>query len=257
MSKKVVLSFLFISLFLGYIFSIEQDVKNKLNILNNQISLIILNNLTNIELFIDKYFNQLEYIEKLKVMIEEYYHYKLLYNIKEKEFLELQKLTQLKFKHNFNFIKVKVLSYLNLNDNSKVILDYSKLINDKIYALITYDGFSAGIVLKKNNQNIAYLNQNKRCNYTVYIGDDNIPGITSGFSQDGKLIIKHIPLWKKINLEDKVITSGMDNIFPFGIKVGIVKSINKGEITQEILIEPFSQILNQRYFYLFNSEISK
>ena len=151
------------------------------------------------------------------------------------------------------FKKIKVLSYFKLNDNSKVIIDYKDIKKDKIYPLITYDGYSAGIALNQKNRNIAYLNNNERSNYTVFIGNSNAPGITSGINENGKLKIKHIPLWKKININDEVITSGMDNIFPYGIKDGKVLKIDKMETTQNILCKPYGKVLSQRYFYIFDT----
>jgi cell shape-determining protein MreC len=80
-------------------------------------------------------------------------------------------------------------------------------------------GISSAIALKQDNKTIALLNQNKKCNYTVFIGKKQVPGITSGVTKDNKMLIKFIPIWKHINIDDEVITSGMDKIFPYGIKV--------------------------------------
>ncbi|MEA3499246.1 MAG: rod shape-determining protein MreC [Campylobacterota bacterium] len=238
---------------MGYFFNIEKDIKSKLNSLSNSISSTILNNFVIIESNINKYFNQLEYIDRLKQINEQNNKYKLLYNIKNNENQELNKLLEIDYEKEHKFQKIKVLSYLSLNDNSKVIIDYKMDEKNKIYALVTHDGFSVGIVLNKENQNIAYLNKSDRCNYTVYIGKNNAPGITSGMNSNGKLLIKYTPLWKEINLNDEVITSGMDNIFPYGIKVGVVEKIIKGETAQEVLIKPYDDALSQRYFYLYDS----
>ena len=254
MNKKLILFFLIISLVLGYYFNIERDIKNKLNQLNNSISSSFLTYVIEIESVIYKYFDQLKYIDKLEKTNVENNSYKILYTIKDKENQELKQLLNINYKYEHKFEKIKVLSYLKLNDTSKVVIDYKLLEKNKIYALVTYDGFSAGIVLNKDDQNIAYLNNNERCNYTVFIGDNYAPGITSGVNSDGLLVIKHIPLWKEINLNDIIITSGMDKIFPYGIKVGTVKKINKGETTQEVLCEPYGKVLSQRYFYLYDTD---
>ena len=253
MNKKIILFLIIISLFLGYYFNIEYTIKKKLNLLKNSISSVFLTNLINIETIIDKYFNQLDYIEQLKQSEKENENYKVLYDIELEQNKEYKQLLNINFKSKYNFKKVKVLSYLKLNDTSKVILDYSTSNKNKIYALITYDGFSAGISLTKENQNIGYLNNNKRCNYTVFIGDEKAPGITSGMNNDGLLSIKHIPLWKNINIEDEITTSGMDEIFPYGIKVGVVKKIIKGETTQEVFCKPYGKVLSKRHFYLFDT----
>ncbi len=49
--------------------------------------------------------------------------------------------------------------------------------------------------------------------------------------------MKYIPIWIEINLGDEVITSGMDNIFFKGLKVGKVVSINKMADQQEAFIK--------------------
>ena len=253
MNKKIIIFLLIISLGLGYYFNIERDIKNKLNQLNKSISTMFLTNLIKIESTIDKYFNQLKYIGKLKKINEENENYKTLYEIKTKENKELQQLLNINFTNEHKFEKIQVLSYLKLNDTSKVTINYPLIEKNKIYSLITYDGYSAGITLNKDGQNVAYLNNNERCNYTIFIGEDNAPGITSGVNNNGKLVINHIPLWKDIKIDDEIITSGMDEIFPFGIKVGVVKDIIKGEITQIVLCEPYGKVLSQRYFYLYRT----
>ena len=237
---------------MGYYFNIERDIKDKINQVNTSISSAFLTNLVNIEFIIDKYFNQANYIEELKRAYDSNENYKIKYNLLKNKNNELQKLLHLNYKYDYNLIRLKVLSYVNLNDMSKVTLDYNLDDNSKIYALLTYDGFSAGIAFKKDGQNIAYLNSNERCNYTVFIGNNNAPGITSGMDSQGSLVIKYIPLWKKINVDDEIITSGMDEIYPYGIKVGVVKYIKKGETTQEVLAKPYSSALSERYFYLYD-----
>ena len=238
---------------MGYYLNIERDIKNTANQINNSVSSMILTNLVNIESAINKYFNQIKYIDKLIKINQKNENYKVLYEIKENENKELQKLLNIDYKNIHKFQKIKVLSYVKLNDTSKVNIDYPLNDKNKIYALITYNGFSAGIALKNNNKDIAYLNNNDRCNYTVFIGENNAPGITSGVNNDGRLIIKYIPLWKEIKIGDEIITSGMDKIFPYGIKVGVVEDIKKSETTQEVLAKLYSRVLSERYFYLYDT----
>ena len=147
--------------------------------------------------------------------------------------------------------KIDVLSYINFSDFSKVIL---KPVSDvkKISALITKNGYSAGIIKKKGIEYIGYLNHNPESNYAVYIGENNVPGITHGIPHNENIKIKFIPLWQNINIGDKVITSGMDNIFPYGIKVGYVSSIKKLSTTQEAFVKPYAKVYSQKYFYILN-----
>jgi rod shape-determining protein MreC len=199
---------------------------------------------------INKYFNQLDYIEQLKTSNETNIQYKVMYEKKLAEINELNKDLKLSLDKEVEFEKVKILSYYNFNDHSKVLIDKENILIDKIYPLITLDGFSAGIVLLKNEKSIAYLNENKKCNYTVFIGENDTPGITSGVTDDGKIIIKYVPIWKEIDMDDEVITSSMDSIFPYGIKVGKVVDIKVFENTKEVLVKPYAKTLGERNFFI-------
>ena len=257
MNKKLILFLSILAIGIAYIFNIDKVINNKLSILNKNISSAYLNTLISIELNIDKYFNQLDYIEQLKQSNKQNQQYKTLYDIKLNEFNELNKLVNLNYDTNHTLYKVKVLSYYKLNDYSKVIIDLKGKQINSISALLTYDGYSAGIILNKENQNIAYLNQNKKCNYAIFIGKEKTPGITSGVTKEGLLKILHIPLWKDVSIGDKIITSGMDSIFPFGIKVGEVVNIIKEADTIKILAKPYAKVTGERNFYLYtNSTIN-
>lgn len=253
MSKKVVILLTILVISFSYIFGVDKFINNKISALNSSISSSYLNLLVSIQSTVNKYFSQLAYIDQLKKSNDENQKYKTFYNIVKKELLDLKKIDLESFDETkFKFQRVKVLSYYKLNDHSKVILD-KNIISNNIGALVTYDGYSAGIVLKKDEITIAYLNQNRKCNYSVYIGEKNAPGITSGMDENGLIKIKHIPLWKKVKVDDEIVTSSMDGIFPLGIKVGRVVSIEKNDNTQTILALPYVETLGKRDFYLFNN----
>jgi len=255
MNKKLTLFLILISIGLLYLFNIERVIQNKLSIVKKSIQSTYVNSVVIISNVIDKYLNQLDYIDQLKNSNNQHLQYKLLNDVKENELKELSNSLNMVQSNTLplSLEKVKVLSYYKLEDNSRVIIDKSDLNNSKIYALITFDGFSAGIVLHKNDMSIAYLNQNSKCNYTVGIGDENVPGITSGFNEEGNLLVKYVPIWQTINVGDEVSTSGMDSVFPFGIKVGKVLSINTQDNIQEVLIKPYATTLGNRNYFLYKN----
>ncbi len=232
-----------------YLFSVEKVIGNKLNTLNNSITSTYINMLVSVNESINKYFNQLDYINQLKSDNTRNMQYKILYEKTLSEFTEINKNLQISKNHKMNYQKVRVLSYYKFNDHSKIVLNKTIQI-DKISALITYDGFSAGIVLNKENRSIAYLNQHKRCNYTVFIGKENTPGITSGIQKNGNIVIKFVPIWKNVKINDEVITSSMDSIFPYGIKVGKVVDVKINENTKNIIVAPYADTLGTRDYYL-------
>jgi len=258
MNKKFLVFLVLVTIIFSYIFNADRFFRNQISAFNNSITSSYLDILVSIQSTVNKYFNQLDYIEQLKTQNDESQKYKLLYNRINLHLSEIEKFEIDKFNQDdYNLTKVKVLSYYRFNDHSKVILDSTLKKRDTINSLITYDGYSAGIVLEKDNQSIAYLNHNRKCNYAVYIGSSNAPGITSGMTKSGLLIVKFIPLWKNVNIDDEIITSGMDNIFPAGVKVAKVVSVKENETTKEVFAIPYAKATKERYFYLGTNEIKE
>jgi len=252
MSKKFVLFIVSLIILVSYLFSFEKVLANKIYAFNSSISS------TYIKLFvfsadtINKYFNQLNYIDQLKKSNESNLKYKSMYERKVQEIADLNKSVRLNLNKELKYDRVKVLSYVSFDDYSKVLIDKDITNKDKIYSLITLDGYSAGIVLTQNKKSVAYLNENIKCNYTVFIGDDDTPGITSGSNNDGNIVIKYVPIWKEIHIGDEVITSSMDSIFPFGVKVGKVIQIKEYENTKEVLVKPYGKTLGERNFFIID-----
>lgn len=251
MNKKILFIFLIILVLLGYIFNIDRSISNKITnttlYIKSTYNIFLENTITTFYSF----YNQKETIDNLQNRISNNRHFETLYNISNGELSDLKKEFQDK-NISIDVTYTKVLSYLKLNDFSKVILDIELPIQDKIFGLSTANSFSAGIVLKQNEQTIAYLNSNPKCNYAVFIGISKAPGITSGADKAGNIIIKHIPKWYGINIDDKVITSGMDNIFSLGIKVGEVIDIKELSNTKTAIVKPYAKVLSKKHFYLIN-----
>ena len=248
MNKKVLFILIFILVILGYIFKIDKIIVIEFTNLTQNIKSYYKNTVNTFDIKIRQYFNQSEQINKLYSAIKHNNQYELLYKISNKRVEELEK--NITSKNNISLKYVEVLSYLNMNDFSKVLLDTNIRINNKIIALSTTDGYSAGIVMQKNNQIVAYLNSNEKCNYAVFIGTTNIPGITSGINDKNELIIKYIPKWHTVNIGDDVYTSGMDDIFPSGLKVGKIIGIKKNSNTQTAYLKPSVDVQEKRYFYI-------
>ncbi|MCK5110718.1 MAG: rod shape-determining protein MreC [Arcobacteraceae bacterium] len=197
-----------------------------------------------IENYLSKHFNQADQIVQLKHQVSQNEKYKILYlknqnqqNTVSDDFLDT----------------AEVISYIDFNNFSKVLLKVPKKI-DNISALITNDGYSAGIMIKENSQYIGLLNYNEKSNYAVFIGENLVPGITHGDYPNENIIVKYIPIWKDIKINDEVITSGMDNIFYKGVKVGFVVKINKLSTTQEAIVKPYANVYKENTFYLYTKD---
>jgi len=253
MNKKFLFILVFILVMLGYIFKIDKIIVIEITNLIDNIKQSYKNTYNDYSISFSSHFDQAKKIQKLEKSLEENQKYKILYTItnqKNKEYEE--NIIKPKDTHTLKY--VEILSYLNINDFSKVLLNTNMKIGNKILALSTIDGYSAGIVMQKNNQIIAYLNNNPKSNYAVFIGDNKIPGITAGINKDNNIKIKYIPKWHTINVGDVVYTSGMDNIFPAGLKVGVVEEVKDDINTQMAYIKPSIEILNQKYFYIIKNK---
>ena len=202
---------------------------------------------------VNAFFNQASKIKELSKENQELLIYKNLYTSTLSELQNIKNSSTLLKKRDESLQIAKVLSYVNFNDFTKVWLDTEKL-DAKIQGLV--DGeFSAGIVIQKANKSQALLNGHEKSNYSVFIGKHRAPGIIHKNRHKDLLSIKYIPIWINIEIGDEVVTSGMDNIFFEGLKVGKVVKINKMQDQQEAYIKPYSKVLQKKYFYIYDKKI--
>lgn len=252
MNKRFVLFIIAIIIAILYLFSVEKVILSKISALNNSIQSGYVKTFVFINDTINKYIFQLDYIDQLITSNEENQKYKLLYEKRTQEINELNQNIKIKLDDDGEYKKVRVTAYAQFDDHSKVVLNEDIDDNEKIQSLITFDGFSAGIVLNKDDKTVALLNQNKKCNYTVYIGKNRAPGITSGIDDNGFLVIKYVPIWVEIEVGNEIITSSMDSIFPYGIKVGKVVDIKIYENTKEVLAKPYANTFGNRDYFIYS-----
>ena len=84
---------------------------------------------------------------------------------------------------------------------------------------------------------LTILDQNNRVD--AIVSRTRTHGIVEGFAGN-KCQLKYVPRTEQLNLEDEIITAGLGEIYPKGIKVGRVSKIDKENfgITQRIEIKP-------------------
>ncbi|MCT7545418.1 rod shape-determining protein MreC [Aliarcobacter cryaerophilus] len=146
---------------------------------------------------------------------------------------------------------IRVLSYVDFDDFTSIWLD--KVPSDnKISGLIS-ENYAAGISMTKNGKSIGLLNGNKDCTYAVFIGNEKNPGIATANENSNLLSVKFIPVWADINVGDEVITSGMDNIFYEGLRVGKVIDVKDFPEMKVATIKPYAKPLTKRYFYTYQT----
>ncbi len=249
--RKFLFFLLFILLSLSYLFRWDRLVVEKFTFFTD-IKIYYINKIINLSMIVEKYFNQASTIKHLREENNQLKLYRALYIASENKLniLKEHKLLKNSIEIKSNIKLTKVLSYINFNDFTKVWLDLKKE-DDSILGLIT-DEYAAGIVVNENNRSVALLNGNKKCSYAVFIGEKKVPGILLDSPKGNmELLVKYIPTWADIKKGDKVITSGMDNIFFEGLKVGIVTKILKRADMQIATIKPYVNVLEKKYFYTY------
>lgn len=248
--NKFVFFILFLVISFGYIFDADKVIaRNFLPF--TSFKEIYLDFTETVKQIKDKYFNQKESIERLQKQNAELKNYKLKYQASQNELDSILKAFN-NPNSTTNFVKfTRVLSYVNFDDYTKVWLDINKD-DDSILGVIS-DEYAAGIVVNQNGKAKALLNGNEKCNYAIFIGEKKAPGIIHQSKEENMLLAKFIPIWFDIKEGDEVITSGMDNIFFEGLKVGKVVSIKKMQDLQEATILPYAQILKQKSFFVYKN----
>jgi len=245
MNKKYF--YILITILLVIIFYFQKEIKHNTLFIFNQTKHNIQSYIKYINDKISIHFNQAHKIELLKKENQNYKDYiasiqPILYNC--------EKLKNFKYIKNPKIIFAQTISYAKLPDITSIYINYYEK-NLTIPRGLIYNNQTAGIVIKSiKNFSLAYLNNNPKTSYTVFIGKNKIPGVLFGGE---KMIIKYIPKYKIIKKGDKVITSGLDNIFYEGINVGIVTNIFQRKLYQEVIIKPFYNPLHPSFFYVVNN----
>ena len=197
---------------------------------------------------IDKHFFQAQEIETLKVELRQYENNHLVMQQLASEINDLYKENKSLFKTSPEVELVRTISYQKFGNLNRVWIEVADYNKSKIYGL-TYKELVAGIVINMNGKPLALLNRDIKSAYSVYIGEDHAPGITHG-NNDEYLIVDFIPTWYDIKKGDEVTTSGLDNIFFKGLKVGRVISVTSSQGYQNAIIEQYYQDNEPSYFYM-------
>jgi len=150
-----------------------------------------------------------------------------------------------------NISIAETISYVKLNSFSQIILTKPKeLKENRLYGLLQ-GRVVAGIASVQSNQLYGYLTSDKKCRFSVFIGESKAPGIALGKAQN-EMIVKFIPKWYKIKEGDAVVTSGLDAIFFAGVSVGVVTKIEVRSSYTVAHIKTYSDIFHPKTFLLIN-----
>lgn len=143
---------------------------------------------------------------------------------------------------------VRTISYVRMGDPHKLWLEMDHFNPKQVYGLL-YQGYAAGIVVANNNKPMALLNGDIKSTYAVSVGSSQAPGIVRG-NNERHLIVDFIPTWIPIAIGDEVTTSGLDQIFLSGLKVGKIISISRASGYQSAVLEPYFYAKKPVYFHI-------
>jgi rod shape-determining protein MreC len=148
---------------------------------------------------------------------------------------------------------VDTISYVKLNSFSQIMLTtpQKKLDEKKIYGLIK-NNTVGGTAIVKHNQLYGRLTSNDKCRFSVFIGQNYAPGIAQGY-KNNTMVVHFIPSWYTITKGDKVITSGLDNIFFSGVAVGVVTKIETKSAYKIAYIQTYNNVYNPKSFLLITN----
>ncbi len=250
MNKKLIFVIL-ISLASLLLFQKEEKFQENFSVISLPIKRVYLNITNSINGSIDKYISQSDTVDNLKkenILLRKYlYNQKMTINQLE----DYSKSKVDKYNENDNILHIQTLSYKKLNDFSYIYLtnlDNNELKDDKIYGLIQKN-VAAGIAIKKDNRLEGILLSNEKCQFSTFIGEKKMPGIAKGIDEK-RMEVNFIPKWSKITIGDKVVTSGLDNIFLANIPVGVVSKVLTRSTYKTAIIDTYADILHPNYFYL-------
>ena len=149
--------------------------------------------------------------------------------------------------HNISI--AETISYVKLNSFSQITLTKPKDLKEKkLYGLIQ-GTVVAGVAKLRSNQLFGYLTSDNKCRFSVFVGASKAPGIAIGIEKN-EMLVKFIPKWHNVQEGDKVITSGLDDIFFRNVPVGIVTKVEVQSAYTVAYIKTYNNILHPRTFFV-------
>ena len=239
--------FLLIALFVGALYYnnlIQSPIISALNSIKSG----YFNTIEFFENKIDKHIFQAKQIENLKKQLQKYKNNHLVMQELSSELNDLYKENNSSLKTDPNVELVRAISYEKFGNLNRLWMDIPDYNASKIYGL-TYHESVAGIVIAKSNKPLALLNSDIKSAYSVYVGKEKAPGIAHGNNGE-HIVINFIPAWFNIKQGDEVITSGLDDIFFKGLKVGKIISVIKSQGYQNAVVDQYYKANKPSYFQM-------
>ncbi len=251
MNKKVLSFFSILIALLVIAIYFTNTLQSPLLSLQNSVKINYHNTIKFLEKSYNKYFFQADQIASLQEQLNKYENNHLVMRQLASEINDLYKENNSSLKIDPRVELVRTISYAKFGDLNRVWMEIQDYNASKIYGL-TYREFVAGIVISQGGRPLGLLNRDIKSSYSVSVGPDHAPGIAHG-NNDEFLVVKFIPSWFKIKKGDEVITSGLDNIFFKGLKVGTVLSVTKSQGYQNAVVDQYYKANDPDYFHMIRS----
>ncbi|RDU65392.1 rod shape-determining protein MreC [Helicobacter didelphidarum] len=219
------------------------------------IKIFYLDKKEDITFFIQDYINQANQIQNMRTKIQNLEAETIQYEALKAEFENLSYSLEVERHYDDPDVHLaKILSYATLGSYTKIWIRYPALPNNTKILGIIKDGYAIGIAKWVDNHLLGILIGDPECSYSVYIGENHVPG-TLRTIEDGSIVIDYIPAWQSIKSGDSVITSGLDGIFFEDIKVGTIGAIksDNGYLRAELKLQNFNNHLS--YVWLVDTKI--
>ncbi len=191
---------------------------------------------------------QEKHIKNLQEKLQKYENNHLVMQQLASEINDLFKENHSKLKTNPKVELVRTISYEKFGDLNRIWLEIDDYNASKIYGLV-YKELVAGIIISKNGKALGLLNKDIKSSYAVLIGSSKAPGIAHG-NNSKNLVVRFIPAWFNVKIDDEVTTSGLDEIFFKGLKIGRVISVTKSQGYQNAIVKPYYKANDPNYFHM-------
>lgn len=246
MSKKASLLFLSL-LFAGALF-FSDTLQSPLLSLLARINNAWLDLTTFVSETYDEHIYQRDEIVRLRAELEHCRQSHLLSHEMATEFNALLDENNASFRPSPAVALVRSNSYADMGDFNKLWLTFPDFNRSKLYGLI-YNETTAGIVTERNGRPLAMLNGDPQCTYAVSVGPSRAPGIIRGLNGD-TMLVEFIPAWIAVSVGDEVVTSGLDQLFFNGIRVGKVTAVELHGGYQNAVVSPYFTPNMPDYFHV-------
>jgi rod shape-determining protein MreC len=250
-NKELIPTLVLIFALFGGAYYYSDAVQSPISSLLNRTKTAYHDTLEGIHNFVEEHFSQQATIAAQRELIENYRKAQAASTLRAAELRRELAACGSEYAVNPKTERVRALSYAKFGDMRKVWLEMEDFNTSRVYGLI-YNDLAAGIVVASRNQPMALLNGDPKSSYAVYVGPNRAPGIVHGSNAD-TLTVKYIPTWIKISVGDEVFTSGMDNLFFRGLRVGKIHAISLSQGYQNAVVTPYYNADDPGYFHVITA----